>query len=105
MKKIMTYDPRKNKYVIAGYIDKTTFVKTVTTRHFFRKLQSYAIQEDVIQELIEKNIKKIKIMSNTVIFESSIKDWVNGHSLLRDYGKGLQRFLPIYYMKKIKRKR
>lgn len=103
MEKVMTYDPKKNKKILAGHIEKTTFIKQVSGRHFFRKFQAYGIQEDVIQELIEKKIKKIRIISHTLTYDSNIKDWVNGHVLIRDFGNGLQRFLPIHYMKKIKR--
>jgi len=103
MEKITTHDPKKDKPVLAGHIENGVFIKQVTARHFFYKLQAYGIQEEVIQTLIEKNIKKIRIVSHTLTFESDMKDWVNGHSLIRDYGNGLQRFLPVHYMKKIKR--
>jgi len=104
MEKITTYDPKKNKHILAGHTEGKTFIKKVSGRHFFRKLQAYGIQEDVIQNLIEKKIKKVKIISHTLTYESPIDEWVNGHSLLRDYGNGLQRFLPVHYMKKIKRR-
>lgn len=104
MEKVTTYDPKKNKHILAGHIEKKVFIKQVNGRHFFRKLQAYGIQEDVIQELIEKKIKKVRIMSHMLTYESNIKDWVNGHSLIRDYGNGLQRFLPVHYMKKIQRR-
>ena len=103
MEKITTYDPKKNKHILAGNIEGKTLIKQVSGRHFFSKFQAYGIQEDVIQKLIEKKINKIKIISHTLIYESKIKDWVNGHVLIRDFGNGLQRFLPIHYMKKIKR--
>lgn len=103
MEKVTTYDPKKGKHILAGHIENKEFFKKVTGRHFFRKLQAYGIQEDVIQKLIENKIKKIKILSHDITYESLIDDWVNGHSLIRDYGNGLQRFLPIHYMKKIKR--
>lgn len=104
MERLTTYDPKKQKHILAGHIDGKTFVKQVSARHFFRKLQAYGIQEEIIQELIERGVTKVKIMSHTLTYESSIKDWVNGHSLIRDYGNGLQRFLPVHYMKKSKRK-
>ena len=104
MERITTYDPKKNKHILAGHVEGKIFIKQVTARHFFRKLQAYGIQEDVIQELIERKITKIKIISHTLTYESTIKDWVNGYTLIRDYGNGLQRFLPIHYMKKIKRR-
>ena len=101
---INTYDPKKQKKIKAGYLENKVFIKEVSARHFFRKFQAYGIQEDVIQELIEKKIKKIRIISHTLTYDSSIKDWVNGHVLIRDFGNGLQRFLPIHYMKKSQRK-
>lgn len=103
MERLTTYDPKKDKTVLAGYIEKDVFIKHVTSRHFFRKLQAYGIQEEIIQQLIERGIKTIRIMSHTLTYESKISDWVNGHCLLRDYGNGLQRFLPVHYMKKTKR--
>lgn len=102
--RITTYDPKKNKSIKAGYIENNIFIKEVSGRHFFRKFQAYGIQEDVIQKLIERKIKKIRIISYTLTYDSSIKDWVNGHVLIRDFGNGLQRFLPIHYMKKTQRK-
>lgn len=103
MEKVTTYDPKKEKLILAGHVEGDTFIKQVNPRHFFHKLQAYGIQEEVIQILIEKKIKKIKIISHTLTYESNIKDWVNGHVLIRDYGNGLQRFLPVHYMKKIQR--
>jgi hypothetical protein len=103
MEKVTTYDPKKGKPILAGHIEGDSFIKQVTPRHFFYKLQAYGIQEEVIQTLIEKKIKKIQIISHTLTYESDIKDWVNGHVLIRDYGNGLQRFLPVHYMKKIQR--
>jgi len=103
MERVTTYDPKKQKHILAGHIDGNTFIKKVTARHFFRMLQAYAIQEDVIQRLIENGISKIKIISHTLTYESHISEWINGHALIRDYGNGLQRFLPIHYMEKIQR--
>jgi len=103
MERVTTYDPKKQKHILAGHIDGKKFVKQVMGRHFFRKLQAYEIQEDVIQTLIEKGIKKVVILSHTLTYESPITEWVNGHSLIRDYGNGIQRFLPVHYMKKTKR--
>ena len=98
MEKLTTYDPKKHKRILAGCIEDGIFIKQVTSKHFFRKLQAYAIQEDIIQKLVEKDIQKIKIINSTSIYESNITDWINGNTLLRDYGNGLQRFLPIHYM-------
>ena len=103
MERVTTYDPKKGKHILAGHIDNNIFIKQVTAKHFFRKFQAYGIQEDVVQTLIEKNVKKIKIVSHTLTYESKIEDWVNGHTLIRDYGNGLQRFLPVHYMKKVNR--
>lgn len=107
MERLTTYDPKKDKTILAGYVDKKEkiFVKHVTSRHFFRKLQAYGIQEEIVQELIEMGIKTVSIRSHTLTYESKITDWVNGHCLIRDYGNGLQRFLPVHYMKKKKVKR
>jgi len=103
LEKITTYDPKKGKLILAGNVENNTFIKQVTAKHFFYKLQAYGIQEEVVQKLIEKGITKVQIVSHSLTYESNIKDWVNGHALVRDYGNGLQRFLPIHYMKKIKR--
>ena len=62
MEKVTTYDPKKNKHILAGYIEGNVFIKQVSGRHFFRKFQAYGIQEDVIQKLIERNVKKLQAL-------------------------------------------
>lgn len=105
MVKILTYDPKKAKQVLAGTIDKNNvFIKKVTAKHYHRKLQAYAIQEEVLLELSEKGVKKVRILSPKNTYETRLSDWLNGtrYVFIRDYGHGKQRFFPVCRMKKIK---
>ena len=103
--KILTYNPKKTKQVLAGVLDENnTFIKKVTDKQCHKKLNAYTIQEDVLQQLIEKEVKIIRIVTPKNIYETKLKDWLNGNKFIfiRDYGHGKQRFFPICFMNKLK---
>lgn len=100
--KIYTFDPQKNKLVLAGRIKKKVFWKTVNSKHFMRKLNSYGIQNDVLQTLQDLKITKIRIKTKTQILESALSMWVE-YALIREYGHGKQYFLSVNYMKVVKK--
>lgn len=101
--KILAYDPYKKKKVLVGSFNenKGTFLKKVTSKHFFRRSQSYAIQEEVIQQLIELGVTKIIIKSPSSTYTSTLDDWLTPNILVQDFGYGRQRFLPVKYMKRV----
>jgi len=101
--KILTYDTRKGKQILAGSVDDLThtFIKKVTSKHFFKKTQSYAIQETVIEQLKELGITTIKIITPASIYMSTLDIWLDPCIKVLDYGHGKQRFLPIKYMRRI----
>jgi len=91
--KIYTFDPRKQKRVMAGVYRDNIFYKHVKKNHFMNKEKGYGIQEDVIQKLMGLGCKTVSISSST-----------NGHFFsmnyvsrqeIKDYGNGPQRFLGI----------
>jgi len=105
MVKILTYDPKKQKQVLAGSINKNNiFIKKVTKKHYHRILQGYGIQEEVLTQLFEKDVKIVRIITPTNVYETKLKDWLNGSKFIfiRDYGHGKQRFFPINLMNKIR---
>jgi len=101
MKRINTYDPRKDKEVFAGVYESNTgtFVKTVTKRHYMIKEKGYGIQIDVIDYLKNCGCKEIKIKTKKETYSVDFDRWVN-QGKLKNYGHGLQIFFPVRFMNK-----
>lgn len=97
--KILTYDPKKKKQILAGHYRDGIFVKRVTSKHFMQKFQAYGIQEVVYQRLREEGCKLIVFLAGASTLVSKIADWEKMKVL--DFGHGKQRFLPIRYTKRI----
>jgi len=97
--KVLTYDPRKNKLVFAGYTKGDTFVKEVTAKHFMKVEQGYGIQEDVIQKLMKIECKTIRIETPAGAYETAFSDWLGISP--KDYGNGMQRFKALKTMWKV----
>ena len=91
--KIYTYDPKKSKNVLAGDYDSVNhiFTKKVNKRHFFIKLKTYAIQEQVIKQLKRIGCINILIISKNKQQISLLQDWLK--SPILDFGHGRQYFL------------
>ena len=103
IRKILTYDPRKAKTVITGKYDEgtKTFNKEVSSKHFHKITQSYAIQEDVIHRLKELGCERVVIKTPTSQLKSKFIDWLDKEIKVLDYGWGKQRFMPVKRMSKI----
>jgi hypothetical protein len=98
-KEIYSYDPKKKKRILAGLVFEGNFFKEVTSKHFMYSLQAYGIQEDVIDTLIEQEVKQIVIKTPTEIYGSDISKWLILET--QDYGHGRQKFLPVKEMDKL----
>ena len=99
---ILTYDPKKKRNVRAGYYnpDYKIFIKICLPEHFMIKENAYAIQETVIQMLKIRGCGVVLIHTKTMKLTSDFEDWWKRKP--KDYGHGLQRFLPIGTMRRIK---
>jgi hypothetical protein len=96
--KIFTFDPKKQKAVLAGevLIDDSCFeyfYKKVKKNHFMIRERSYGISEDVLQQLVHLGITKIIIETKTKKIESNLEQWLD--CPIKDYGSGKQRFLKV----------
>ena len=93
--KILCYDPKKQKNVVAGHYNETlkTFFKEVTKRHWMILEKGYGIQDIVLQQLKELGCEKICIKTKLSYINSDLKDWLN--QPIKNYGHGDQRFLRI----------
>ena len=60
---IRTYDPRKDKSIVAGAFKDSVFYKTVGSSHYMIKEKGYGIQDDVINQLSELNCRNIIIFT------------------------------------------
>lgn len=91
--KIYCFDPGKQKTILAGEYnpDTQTFTKKVNKRHFFIKLKTYAIQEQVISQLEKLGCINIVIIAKNKQLISLLKNWSS--SPIYDFGHGRQYFL------------
>ncbi len=97
---IKVYDPRKRCQVTAGYIKDNYFCKPVVRkRHFLRVLSGYALQKEVVQELVRRNVTGIRIIEdNKKTREVSLQDFVT-KAVAWERGHGEQFVIPEKYLK------
>ena len=97
--KILSYDLKKSKYILAGNLIGDTFFKDVMPFHFMRVVGGYGISEDAFQDILSKGCKYIiiKEVATKQNWKSDIKDWIE-HCKIADYGSGKQRFMSLKYM-------
>jgi hypothetical protein len=107
---VRTESPGHGREVLAGAIVGATFHKQVTDKHFFKIWKSYAIQEDVFQQLVKGGIQRIQIdvikateetppVGNYV---SGTDEWLEPKNTVTDrFGYGLQRFFPFHRMRRL----
>jgi len=93
--KIFSFDPHKNKKVLAGDYDysKSTFSKKVSAKHYMIKEGGYGISEDVIKQLIQLNCEIISIITKKKIYNIEFLELINAQ--IKNYGHGNQRFVRI----------
>ena len=102
MREVYTYDEGKGKRVKAGYIEGDIFHKNVSRKkHYLRIVNGYAIQKDVVEYLLDKQIKEIHIhedkqrhyMIGLGDFVKNSRDW--------SYGHGKQRTISEKYLSEL----
>jgi len=99
---IKTYDPRKGYSVKAGEVIGNVFRKEVKRhKHYFRIVEGYGIQADVMEELKRRKIKKILIKETDTgdVLVSDLENW-KIHEGKGNWGHGRQFVLSEKYMQK-----
>ena len=98
---IRVYDPRKQRDIVAGYVEENTFVKDITkASHFLRIAQGYAIQETAIDICKAGGLQyinfRIKGQDNLVTLEYFLKN----SPIPKNRGNGLQHELSLERIKR-----
>ena len=91
-------DPAKGKEVFVGLINGKTFYRTVDPeKHLLRTRKAYALQDTVIDILVDKGVDTVVIQEPTRRLVSTIEDW---QELGQDYDgpHGMQRTLAVSLM-------
>ncbi len=100
MRKVFkTWDKKKGKMVVVGTLEGTVFTKIVSSKHFMCIEQGYGIQSYTLIQLLESGCKTVEIHSKYCNWKSELKQWLE--LVGKDYGHGLQSFLPIQKMETI----
>lgn len=94
---IYTFDPKKNKNVVAGLYeaDSGMFIKKVNKHHYMILEKGYGLSEEVVQQLIALDCKKIRIITEKqkMVYEFNFDCILI--KPIKNYGHGNQRFLQI----------
>jgi hypothetical protein len=92
---LYSFDPEKNKKVIAGEFIPFNYIfhKKVNHKHFMFIEGGYGISEDVVQQLIDLDCQRIEIQTKKRMLEFSFEELLKKPT--KDYGHGKQRFLPV----------
>ena len=94
---IRTYDPKKEKNVVVGYLYGNKFIKHAKKGHYMIKEKGFGLQEDVILQLSNfSDCDTVVIKTKAGDFYSAFEQWKVRP--LKNYGYGPQRFLPIKEM-------
>jgi hypothetical protein len=97
--KIFTYDKKKRIRVYTGEVNQGVFTRVVDeSKHLMVKMDAFAEQEDVIDQLINLNVHTIILKTDKNIYTSKLARWLQSDIKVLDYGHGKQRFLPRKYM-------
>ena len=107
MEKIYIKDPGKEKLVLAGTIltdldGQITFVREVKKNHFHRLKQAYGISVEVVEQLVNRNVTKVKLFTPDCLYESDMEWWLDKNAI-DNYGHGEQVFVRTSVMKLIKK--
>lgn len=100
--RLLTYDPKKQKTVVAGYFTEKIFFKEVKNNHYMKLCKGYGINVDVIDQLKKLDCKLIVVFTPTNILMSMFIDWLKPNIRTLDFGYGKQKFLPDRYFKEPK---
>lgn len=95
---VRVWDPAKGSEVFVGYIEGKTFYRTVDPeRHLLRSRKAYALQDTVLDILVDRDIETIVIIEPTRRLVSLVEDW---QEFGQDYDgpHGMQRTLSVGMM-------
>ena len=95
--RILTFDPKKEKKVKAGYYKDGIFFREVTDKHFMWKFEAYGMQADVADKLASLGCKIVVLFAPTQTWISKFEDWAR--QAPKDFGNGKQLFLTLKYMR------
>ena len=94
---IRTYDPKKGKNVVVGYLYDNKFVKHAKKGHYMVKEGGFGLQEDVILQLSNfSDCDTVVIKTKAGAYYSALAQWKV--QPLKNYGHGPQRFLAVKEM-------
>jgi len=94
----------KERKLEVGTIVKDIYITKRTPRQVFYKWVSFGISEEILNLLLEKNVKTVRIVYKTLggkvkgIYECPIDVWLNGKRF--EYKKDTQRHVTIEELKK-----
>jgi hypothetical protein len=103
VRQIITYDPRKKKHVLVGFLFGDTLVRNVKPEHFMTRCQGYGLQESAYQQLVVLGVRSVILHATATGDEyvSKLADWAGDGINPMDFGNGKQRFLSVNRMKRI----
>lgn len=109
---IFTIDEGKNKRVLVGQVVKTKIggksyltKKVNRSAHYFRKVEGYGIQTEVLERLKDRIMGVLIFEEDTGnMFWSYINTWFSVDSSGKNFGHGKQTLLPEKYMELIYKK-
>ena len=94
---IETFDEGKNKMVTCGEIVGNTYFRDVKMEHFMIKFFGFGVQAEVLDRLINNDIKNVILRTKKKSFKSTLADWIK-YGKKADFGHGKQVFLSTKYM-------
>ncbi len=99
---IYVADPKKRVSVKAGtFIDSSkSFCRLINSSHIMRVMgNSIGIQESVVHQLIDLECELVYMgLGDGTMYKSKFQDWLAPDIKTRDFGHGVQRFLPVARM-------
>lgn len=98
MLELLSFDPKKGRFIKAGTFENGIFTKKCSAKHFFKIIGGYGIQEDVIQKLAEVGCKEVIITTAAGSYRSDFDAWLGPYMYPKDYGHGKQRFMALTKM-------
>ena len=98
---VRVLDPKKDKIIVAGFIEGKTFVKEITKpSHFLRLAQGYVIQESAIEICRARQIENINFRifgkDNIITLEYFLKN----SPIPKDRGHGYQHEISLERIKR-----
>jgi hypothetical protein len=97
---LRTFDEKKNKDVVCGYIEEKTYYREVSNEHYMVKYKGYGIQMDILAKLVKAGVDTIVIVTRAgTTHEVSLATWLN-KGKKGNYAHGDQIFLSTKFMRK-----